>query len=114
MSKGLRTCPFCGEEPQLLRDGHTVAHYCKVINREMRTDSAEQWNHRVGHSIETSVPAPDLSDDALKDKLSYLREMIRSYPPGDVYNEHRREQEQLWSWLTELYHFHQVYRALSK
>lgn len=53
-------------------------------------------------------------DDALNAKLSSLCRMINSYLPGDIYTEHMIEQKQLYSWLTELYNFRQVYRALSK
>ena len=42
----LLPCPFCGESPQLLRDGHTVAHACMVLDREIRT-TVSGWNHRT-------------------------------------------------------------------
>lgn len=61
MSDELRACPFCGEEPQLLRDGHTVAHACMVLNREIRT-TRTAWNHRSGrtcHAVRSETAMED-------------------------------------------------------
>lgn len=44
-SERLLKCPFCGEDPQLLRDGRTVAHACMVLDRELRA-MRQAWNTR--------------------------------------------------------------------
>lgn len=41
----LLPCPFCGEAPQVLSDGHTVAHACMVLGKEIRT-TPRGWNTR--------------------------------------------------------------------
>lgn len=61
MGDELMPCPFCGEEPQVLRDGHTVAHACMVLDREIRTTRAG-WNHRFErtcHAVHSETAMED-------------------------------------------------------